>query len=128
MSGDLVLATSVGISDGAPFSEAGYGGTSVSTPEFAGIQADAIQARGGRAIGFANPSLYERANRFRDVTSSHKVLSDVVDLPANPDGSLRIRLYKIGDDYGLNPSRGYDTATGLGSPTSQYLRSFTRGH
>ena len=124
MSGDLVLATSVGISDGAPYSENGYGGTSVSTPEFAGIQADAIQARGGRAIGFANPTIYDRANRFRDVAAAPRLLSDVVDLPANPDGSLRIRLYQIGADYGLTPASGYDTATGLGSPTARYLLSF----
>jgi subtilase family serine protease len=124
MNADLVLSTAVGISDGAPYSEDGYGGTSVAAPEFAGILADAIQARHGLPFGLANPSLYSRYGLYHDVTTPRTVLSDVVDLPGNSDGTLRIRLYQIGADYGLKATPGYDDATGLGSPTARFLQSF----
>ncbi|HEV2636796.1 MAG TPA: S8 family serine peptidase [Actinocrinis sp.] len=52
MEGDLFAATMVGFTQTLPdgttgYAEAGYGGTSVATPLFAGIQADAQQAQGG---------------------------------------------------------------------------------
>ncbi|MHA6762475.1 S53 family peptidase [Streptacidiphilus sp. PAMC 29251] len=135
MHGDLALSTLVGYSDGAPYSELGYGGTSVATPAFAGIQADAQQAA-GRRLGFADPELYLRARPglFHDVGATPTVpgptgpglLSDVVDLGLNPDGTRKARLYAIGQDYGLDAGSGYDAATGLGSPTTAYLDSFRR--
>lgn len=130
MNGDLVTSVLVGFTDGGEYSEGGYGGTSVSAPEYAGLLADAIQARHGRAIGFANPGIYDRAgtSAYNDVNDAkvNVKLGNVLDLGV-VDGSLRVRLYKIGQDYGLKATRGYDTATGVGSPARDYLRSYQNG-
>ncbi|MEZ0024854.1 subtilase family serine protease [Kitasatospora sp. MAP12-15] len=129
MSGDLVASTLVGYTPaGGAYSEGGYGGTSVSSPETAGMLANAIQERGGKAIGFANPALYNRADNdsiFNDVDDStdHGKLGNVVDL-GMVGGALKVRLYKIGSDYGLKATPGYDTATGVGSPGADFLKSF----
>ncbi|WP_377270967.1 protease pro-enzyme activation domain-containing protein [Peterkaempfera sp. SMS 1(5)a] len=130
MNGDLVTSVLVGFTDAGAYSEGGYGGTSVSSPEYAGILADAIQARHGRAIGFANPGIYDRAgtSAYNDVNDNavHVKTGNVVDL-GTVDGTLRVRLYRIAQDYGLTAARGYDTATGVGSPTADYLRSYRYG-
>jgi len=130
MNGDLYTSVLVGMSDGSPYSEGGYGGTSVAAPEFSGIQADAIQARRGRAIGFANPSIYERAGSadFHDVVNhtlgtGRQPLNAVADL-GTVGGSLKVRLVAFGRDYGLAATKGYDDATGVGSPDANYLNSF----
>ncbi|WAL72133.1 S53 family peptidase [Kitasatospora sp. YST-16] len=127
MSGDLVAATLVGFTDGGTYSEGGYGGTSVSAPETAAMFANAIQSRGGRALGFANPALYDRAGSkaFHDVNDDavHTKRGNVVDLGV-VNNTLRVRLYKIGADFGLSADRGYDTATGLGSPGKDFFKSF----
>jgi hypothetical protein len=39
-------------------------------------------------------------------------------------GSLRVRLVAFGRDYGLAATKGFDNATGVGSPTEAYLNSF----
>lgn len=129
MSGDLVAATLVGYTpDKGAYSEGGYGGTSVSSPELAAVLADTIQERGGRAIGFANPVLYDRAGTkaFHDVNNAavHTPFGNVVDL-GMIGGQLKVRLYKVGADYGLTASKGYDTATGVGTPNGvDYFKSF----
>ncbi|WP_083977021.1 S53 family peptidase [Kitasatospora azatica] len=131
MSGDLVAATLVGYTPtGGAYSEGGYGGTSVSSPELAGMLADAIEARGGKAIGFANPALYNRADNDRiyndvDDTENHGKLGNVVDLGVI-NGALKVRLYKIGSDFGLKATPGYDTATGVGTPGKDFLKSFAK--
>ncbi|MFI0941258.1 protease pro-enzyme activation domain-containing protein [Streptomyces sp. NPDC021020] len=130
MNGDLYTSVLVGISDGADYSEGGYGGTSVSSPEFAALQADAIQAR-HHAIGFANPVLYAHPDLLRDVVDENAAhhaktpLSSIVDF-GEVNGALTVRLVAFGQDTSLNAVRGYDNATGLGTPTLAYLRSF--GH
>ncbi|MFB7662410.1 protease pro-enzyme activation domain-containing protein [Kitasatospora sp. NPDC056138] len=129
MSGDLVAATLVGYTpDKGAYSEGGYGGTSVAAPEYAAVLADTIQERGGRAVGFANPAIYDRAGTkaFHDVNNAavHTPFGNVVDL-GMVGGQLKVRLYKIGADYGLNTSKGYDTATGVGTPNgADYFASF----
>lgn len=125
MSGDLVASTLVGYTPaGGAYSEGGYGGTSVSAPEMAAIQADAIESRGGRAIGFANPALYDRAGTkaFHDVNDSavHNKFGNVVDL-GMVGNVFKVRLYKIAADYGLTAGKGYDTATGVGTPDGRYF-------
>ena len=133
MNGDLYTSVLVGMSDGAPYSEGGYGGTSVSAPEFSAVQADAIQAQHGRPIGFANPEIYLKAGS--------KAFTDVINKTTKPgqeplnaiydagiiSGSLRVRLVAFGRDYGLSATKGYDDATGVGSPTEAYLKSFGYG-
>jgi subtilase family serine protease len=133
--GDLYTSVLVGISNGSPYTEAGYGGTSVSSPSFAGIIADAIQAQHGQSLGFANPVLYSKRGLYTDVSAAPyaahvtpgKPLSVVYDIGYNADGTRRVRLYTIGTDYGLNADWGFDNATGLGSPTARFLESFEHG-
>jgi subtilase family serine protease len=133
MNGDIGTTVLVGMSDGAPYSEGGYGGTSVSAPMFSAVQADAIQARHGRPIGFANPAIYSRAGSksFTDVVNKASVkglppLNAVADF-GMIGGTLHARLLAFGQDYGLTAVKGYDDATGVGSPTEQYLKSFING-
>jgi hypothetical protein len=132
MNGDLYTSVLVGMTSGGTYSEGGYGGTSVSAPEFSAVQADAIQAQGG-PIGFANPEIYARASLglFHDVVNrqamEHKApLSNVADF-GTIGGSLRVRLVAFGEDTSLQATRGYDDATGVGSPTEWYLDSFLWG-
>ncbi|MEY9966154.1 subtilase family serine protease [Streptacidiphilus sp. MAP12-16] len=130
MDGDAALSTLVGFTSGGSYREVGYGGTSVSAPAFAGIQADAQQAA-GHPIGFANPDLYLRNafGVFHDVLDHPKVvggalLSDILDLGPDASGAPQVLLFALGQDYGLHAGHGYDNATGLGSPTADYLRSY----
>jgi subtilase family serine protease len=134
INGDLLTSVAVGISNGSPYSEAGYGGTSVSSPSFAGIIADAIQAQGGHSLGFANPALYSKRGLFTDVTEhpyaahlGNQTISVIYDLGYNANGTRRVRDYTIGTDYGLTADWGFDNATGLGSPTTRFLESFKHG-
>ncbi len=129
MNGDLYTSVLVGMTADGAYSEGGYGGTSVSSPEFAAVQADAIQAQ-HHAIGFANPEIYVRGTLglFKDVVdhaAAHKTapLSNVADF-GMINGSLAVRLVSFGTDTSLNAVKGYDNATGVGSPTLNYLKSF----
>ncbi|PWI45949.1 serine protease [Streptomyces sp. ICBB 8177] len=129
MNGDLYTSVLVGQTVNGVYSEGGYGGTSVASPEFAAVQADAIQAQ-HHAIGFADPEIYLRDHLglFRDVidqqAAHHRTpLSNVADFGV-VNGTLAVRLVAFGQDTTLNAVRGYDDATGVGSPTGAYLRSF----
>ncbi|MER6352958.1 S53 family peptidase [Streptomyces sp. NPDC001634] len=135
LEGDGALPVLVGLTDAGTFQLIGFGGTSAAAPAFAAVQADAQQASGQR-LGFANPLLYGLAQ------SRAGVFHDVTDRPANagaqpltvvrdegPDidtsaGAQRYLLYTLGHDFGLHARPGYDDATGLGSPTTGYLRWF----
>jgi subtilase family serine protease len=119
--------------NGANYTEHVIGGTSLSSPLFAGVQALAQQASGKR-LGFANPEIYRRYGTpaFRDVTKY-----------TLPDGSYPNEVWT---DFGASaPSLltnrgqvakstvvptppdtlpGFDEVTGVGVPTAAYLRSF----
>ncbi|MEY9927343.1 subtilase family serine protease [Catenulispora sp. GP43] len=104
------------------YAESRIGGTSLAAPTFVGIQADAQQAQGG-PIGFANPEIYLRATfgLFTDVTDHPRTntpLAVVRGAPTAP--SLRL----FGDGVDLHATKGYDNATGVGSPNGRYLASF----
>ena len=79
------------------------GGTSASTPAFAGMVALLNEARiqhGKPPMGFLNPFLYQNADAFTDVT-----------LGTNAIGRGGEPL-----KYGFNATKGWDPATGLGTP------------
>lgn len=110
------------------------GGTSLASPTFAGIEADAQQAA-GHALGFANPAIYAlaRANgadhAFNDVVSHsgvYEVRSNYSD-PFNELGPLLTYLRDLGVNgtgaSALVATSGYDDATGVGSP-DLYIQSF----
>jgi subtilase family serine protease len=118
------------------FSLSRIGGTSVATPIFAGIQADAQQAA-GHTFGFANPVIYRRAgtSAFHDVTDHPlgsgylaQVRNNYTDA-ATKTGPLVTYLRTLGIDGegadALPAVRGYDDSTGLGSP-NRYIQSFFR--
>jgi subtilase family serine protease len=122
------------------FSLSRIGGTSVASPTFAGIQADAQQAA-GYALGFANPAIYARygTSAFHDVTDHplgsgvqlYEVRNNYTD-PYTAAGPLVTNLRELGVDGGgaaaLPATTGYDDSTGVGSP-NRYIQSFGgQGH
>jgi len=104
------------------YAESDIGGTSLACPLFAGLQADAIQAQGGRPVGFANPAIYHRFGSFalNDVTASGPGTTALSSIPA--DGGTAA-IVSFGDDRLLKSTRGYDDATGVGTPSPWYLLS-----
>jgi hypothetical protein len=85
------------------------GGTSASTPSFAGVIALANQATGGR-LGNVNPFLYAlnatTPSAFHDITTgNNEVTCEPGVDPGCPAGQL----------YGYTATPGYDCASGLGS-------------
>ncbi|MFI7386744.1 protease pro-enzyme activation domain-containing protein [Streptomyces sp. NPDC049813] len=118
------------------YDEYRIGGTSLAAPVIAGVQALAQQERGGRAIGFANPAIYDRYDAhgsrvYHDVTD-HPVKGELavarVDFANSVDASegLLTSVRSLGDDASLKAVRGYDDVTGVGSPAPGYVRSYRR--
>ncbi|NUP51229.1 MAG: S8/S53 family peptidase [Catenulispora sp.] len=136
LNGDLYFSsTLVGQTDQASgtYSEGGYGGTSVSAPAWAGVLASAQQAQWGIPVGFANPAIYARGWLTNDVVQTPRqiagsaVHSVVFQYPASSPVAGMYRLISYGVDEGLPAARGYDLATGVGSPNAVFLRSFGFG-
>jgi subtilase family serine protease len=93
-----------------------FGGTSSGSPQWAGLTALADQVARHR-IGFVNDALYRAgSNRFaygslfHDVTAGDNSLTDVVD-PSGNTVSVP----------GFPATRGWDAATGLGTPRANNL-------
>ncbi len=109
------------------------GGTSLSSPLFAGLEADAAQQAGGQ-LGFVNPALYSLAKTaFHDVTDSPLGAGHRVALARNEwahsgtgTGAIQTSLYTLGTDgtgtEALHATNGYDDVTGLGSPAAPFIR------
>jgi subtilase family serine protease len=105
--------------DGTYYDEYRVGGTSLSSPIFAGLMALADQAA-GHPHGFANPVFYANPNSFYDVLSvktavARRNYNNSVDASAGT--SDRLRTF---DDYSGSPTQhtgpGWDNVTGLGTP------------
>jgi subtilase family serine protease len=117
------------------FSLSRIGGTSVASPIFAGIEADAQQAA-GHPLGFANPVIYQRyrTSAFHDVTDHpfgpqvqlYEVRNNYTD-PDTKTGPILTYLRALGINgegaAALHAVPGYDDATGVGSPNN-YIQSF----
>jgi subtilase family serine protease len=110
------------------------GGTSLSSPLFTGMEADAAQEAGTDELGFVNPALYQLAGTgaYRDVTDSPLGAGTHIALARNEwadnatgTGGLRTSLYTLGIDgegaAALHATKGYDEVTGLGSPTGRLI-------
>ncbi|HLZ42538.1 MAG TPA: Ig-like domain repeat protein [Candidatus Sulfotelmatobacter sp.] len=101
---------------------AGFGGTSVSSPAFAGIMALVNQETGERQ-GNANYILYKLAAQqptaFHDVPAGSTIAMPCV------TGSPNCTTKTAGDSYGVlsgySTTTGYDQATGLGSVDANNL-------
>jgi subtilase family serine protease len=117
------------------------GGTSLATPLFAGLEADATQATEAHEIGFINPTLYLMAgtNAFHDITGSPLGRGVRVALARNEwadtakgAGKIITELFTLGTDgIGngvLAAGKGYSDVTGLGSPAPPFISDLTAGH
>ncbi|MGW0410223.1 S53 family peptidase [Streptomyces collinus] len=116
------------------YSEYRIGGTSLAAPVIAAVQALAQEAGGGKAIGFANPSIYAQYGK-------KGVFHDVTDEPTGTDlavaridfvngfdaaGGLATSVRSLGKDSSLSAVKGYDDVTGVGSPADGYVQSYRR--
>jgi hypothetical protein len=85
------------------------GGTSASTPSFAGVLALVTQATGGGRLGNVNPLLYTLRSTvlgaFHDITIANNEIQCTTGTAGCPAGGL----------YGYAAATGYDCASGLGS-------------
>jgi subtilase family serine protease len=112
------------------------GGTSLASPTFAAIEADAQEAA-GHDLGFANPVIYSKygTDAFHDVTDhplGSGYLAEVRNNYTNPAtkaGPILTYLRTLGIDGegadALPAVPGYDDSTGVGSPW-KYIDSFGR--
>jgi subtilase family serine protease len=110
------------------------GGTSLASPAFAAIEADAQEAA-GHDLGFANPVIYSKygTSAFHDVTDhplGSGYLAEVRNNYTNPatkGGPLITFLRTLGINGegadALPAVAGYDDSTGVGSPW-KYIDSF----
>lgn len=114
------------------YSEYRIGGTSVSCPMLAGILADVIQLA-GHSLGLINPALYKLAGSgvYRDIVKP-KVPVAVVryDYTDTQDPSTKLipSLRTLGNLSTLHLVKGYDDATGLGTPIAQkFIPALAKG-
>lgn len=124
--------------DGVYYDQYRIGGTSLSSPLFAGVMADADQAAGG-SLGFVNPLLYRlqaagKAGAFYDVlpgAPQADVRNDYIDGVNAEEGiltSVRVMDYQGKEEYcsgtgnctkqkvALETAPGFDSMTGIGTP------------
>jgi subtilase family serine protease len=105
--------------EGVLYDEYRIGGTSLSSPLFAGLMALADQ-KDGFVHGFANPAFYENPRAFTDVLSVKTAVArrNFVNGVDNTDGTVDV--LRTFDDYSGSTSQhtgpGWDNVTGLGVP------------
>jgi subtilase family serine protease len=133
--GFLVGQTQTFMDGSVKYGEYRIGGTSLAAPVIAGVQALTQQARHGVPIGFANPLIYSRyaTPAYHDVTDypygPGVTLSETrVDFAngENADEGTVTSLRVLGRDSSLPATGGYDAVTGVGTPTSHYVKAFGR--
>ena len=110
--------------NGAHYDEYRIGGTSLSSPIFAGLMALADQ-KAGHPHGFANALFYANPGQFYDVLSvktavARRNFNNSVD--ASGGTADRLRTF---DDYSGSPTQhtgpGWDNVTGLGTPAGIFM-------
>ena len=129
LDGDPTTGMLIGITQNfagtVQYGEYRIGGTSLSSPLFAGLQADAQQGRS--RIGFANPLIYSidrhSATAYFDVTpqgDQGNIRADFIN-GLNSDNGIRYSVRTFNQDSSLTTGSGWDDVTGVGSPTAAYI-------
>jgi subtilase family serine protease len=111
--------------NGTYYSTYRLGGTSLSSPLFAGVVADAIQYNGA-AIGLINPLLYRNVgtSALTDVTHPSPKQATVrtnLTNPADPTSPRAWILQTIDIPTTIFAAPGYDDQTGVGTPNGVYF-------
>jgi subtilase family serine protease len=120
--GVLIGQTQTDVDGVARYSQFRLGGTSVSSPLFAGLMALAIQHNGGKDIGFVDPAMYKAyvtsPNGFRDPSLGRNLVTERPDFTntQNPASPVIYHLRLLGQLSTLHDLKGYDDSTGLGTP------------
>jgi len=109
--------------DGTYYATYRLGGTSLSSPLFAGVVADAVQFNGS-PIGFINPLLYDNigTSAITDVTAPSTRQATVrtnLTNPVNPASKLTWVLQTVDVPTTIYAAPGYDDQTGVGTPNGQ---------
>lgn len=119
----MLIGQTQTFSDGVSYDEFRIGGTSLSSPLFAGVMAVADQIA-GYSHGFVNPLLYSLygTKAFNDVKPGPKtavVRRNFVNSENATDGfSTSARLFDV--EVGtLHVTKGYDNMTGIGTPNGE---------
>ena len=129
MNGDVTTGMLIGQSqtfpDGVHYSEYRIGGTSLSSPLFAGMTALLLQHTGDR-LGMLNPLIYDqyRTGRFTDVTAPFVHPANVRSNYKNGiDASTGITyiVRTFDQDSSLQTTAGWDDVTGIGTPNTGWL-------
>jgi subtilase family serine protease len=127
MDGDPTTGMLVGetqtFPDGVYYDQYRIGGTSLSSPLFAGMTALAFQNAGG-GVGLLNPTIYANRSAFTDVTGPGPDAGNVrVDYANGVDasGGLLYSVRTFDQDSSLTVTPAWDDVTGLGSPNSGWL-------
>jgi len=116
----MLIGQTQTFSDGVSFDVFRIGGTSLSSPLFAGVMALADQ-RAGYAHGFANPALYRlyQSGAYTDVTAGSALAMVRVNY-ANGENAAdgTSTTARVVDDPNLtiHTGVGYDNVTGMGTP------------
>ena len=115
----LLMGQTQTFPDGAYYDEFRIGGTSLSSPIYAGLMALA-QDKANREFGFANPLFYDHAGAFTDILSVKTAVARANfanGVDAADGTSDHLRTF---DDYSGSPTQhtgpGWDNVTGLGVP------------
>ena len=111
---------------GVKYDEYRLGGTSLSSPIFAGIMALADQ-KAGHALGFINPLLYRHVggtSAFHDIVSPSRMVAvartNYVN-SINPFAGLSYSLRTMNQTGTLQTTPGYDDVTGFGTPNGWWF-------
>jgi subtilase family serine protease len=112
-------------SGGTSYATYRLGGTSLATPLFAGVVADAVQYNSGD-IGFINPLLYRDIDTtaITDVTAPTSPQATVrtnLTNPSKPSSPLTWELQTIDVPTTIYAAPGYDDQTGVGTPNGVYF-------
>jgi subtilase family serine protease len=112
------------------YSEYRIGGTSLSSPLFAGMTALLLQHAnaGGTGLGLLNPRIYSQfgSGTFTDIKGKPKDAGNVrVDFVNGVDatGGLVYSVRTFNQDSSLQIAKGWDDVTGVGSPNPNWLTS-----